>query len=48
MTDEEFSYLAVAENRQFFILMTLYMLSKCTQDLCTVYPSDMILKIVVG
>ena len=48
MTDEEFSYLAVAENRQFFILMTLYMLSKCTQDLYTVCPSDMVLKIVGG
>jgi hypothetical protein len=44
MFDEEFSYLTVAESRQFFILMTPYILSKCTQDLYTVYPSDMILK----
>jgi hypothetical protein len=31
MIDEEFTYLAVAENRQFFALIPTYMLSKCTQ-----------------
>ena len=46
MIDEEFSYLAVAESRQFFTLMTLYMLSKCAQDLYTVCSSDMILMTV--
>jgi hypothetical protein len=40
MIDEAFSYLAVAESRQFFTLMTPYMLSKCTQDLYTVCSSD--------
>ena len=32
MIDEAFTYLAVAESRQFFTLVTPYMLSKCTQD----------------
>jgi hypothetical protein len=46
MTEEAFSYLAVAEGRQLFTLMThyLYVLSKCTQYLYTVCPSDMVLK----
>jgi len=44
MTDETFSYLTVAEGRQFFTLMTHYVLSKCTQYLYTVCPSDMVLK----
>jgi len=42
--DETFTYLAVAENRQFFAVMTPYMLSKCTRNLYTVCPSDVILK----
>jgi len=33
---EAFTYLAVAENRQFFAMMTSHMLSKCTQD-CILY-----------
>jgi len=43
MIDEAFTYLAVAENRQFFAQITpcTRMLSKCTQGLYTVYPSDM-------
>jgi len=44
MIDEPFSYLAVAESRQVFALMTPYMLSKCSQKLCIVCPSDMVLR----
>jgi hypothetical protein len=44
MIDEEFTYLAVAESRQFFALITQYMLSKYTQELYTVCPSDMMLR----
>jgi len=44
MIDEEFSYLAVAGSRQIFTLMAPYMLSKCTHDLYTVCPSDVVLK----
>jgi len=44
MTDEPFSYLAVAESRQFFALKTPYMLSKCAQKLYIVCPSDMVLR----
>jgi hypothetical protein len=44
MVDEAFTYLAVAENRQFFAIMTPYMLARCTQDLYTVCPSDLVLK----
>jgi len=44
MLDEEFIYLAVAENRQFFAVMTPYMLSRCTQNLCTVCSVDMVLR----
>jgi hypothetical protein len=42
--DEEFTYFAVAESRQFFALMPPYMLAKCIQDLYTVCPADMILQ----
>jgi hypothetical protein len=44
MIDEPFTYLAVAESRQFFAMITPYELSKCTQDLYTVCPSDMVLR----
>jgi hypothetical protein len=44
MIDEVFTYLAVAENRQFFAVFTPYMLSKCTQNLYTVCPSDIVLR----
>jgi hypothetical protein len=44
MIDEGFTYLAVAENGQFFAILTPHMLSKCTQNLYTVCPSDMVLK----
>jgi hypothetical protein len=44
MIDETFTYLAVAEDRQFFAVMTPYMVSKCTQDLYRVCPTDMMLK----
>ena len=46
MIDEPFTYLAVAESRQFFASITPYMLSKCTQELYTVCPSDMMLRTV--
>jgi len=42
--DETFTYLVVAESRQLFAVMTPYMLSKCTQDLYTVCPSDIVLR----
>jgi len=41
---EPFNYLAVAESRQFFAIITPYMLLKCKQDLYTVCPSDMVLQ----
>jgi hypothetical protein len=41
---EAFTYLAVSESRQFFTVMTSHMLSKCTQVLYTVCPSDLVLK----
>jgi hypothetical protein len=44
MTDEPFSYLAVAESRQFFALKTPYMLSKCAKKLYIVCLSDMVLR----
>jgi hypothetical protein len=44
MVDEVFTYFAVAENRQFFAQITPYILSKCTQGLYTVCPSDVMLK----
>ena len=44
MTDEAFSHLAVADSRQIFALIPTNMLFKCTQDLYTVCPADMMLK----
>jgi hypothetical protein len=44
VVDEPFTYLAVAESRQFFTVLTPYVLSKCTQGLYTVCPSDMVLR----
>jgi hypothetical protein len=44
MVDEAFSYLAVAETKQFFTMMTLHMLCKCTQEFYTVCSSEMVLK----
>jgi hypothetical protein len=44
MIDEMFTYMAVAESRQFFTVMTPHMLSKCTQNLYTVCPSDIVLR----
>jgi hypothetical protein len=43
MIDEMFTYLAVAESRQYFAVLTPNMLSRCTQGLYTVCPSDMVL-----
>ena len=48
MIDEAFTYLAVAESRQFFAVIPPYMLSRCTQDLYTVCPADMMLKTAGG
>ena len=36
MIDEPFTYLAVADSRQFFAEITPYVLTKCTQELYTV------------
>jgi hypothetical protein len=44
MIDEAFTYLAVAERRQFFAIITPYMLSKCKQELYTACPSDVVLR----
>ena len=44
MVDEPFSYVAVAENRQFFAVMTPHMLASCIRDVCTVCPSDSVLR----
>jgi len=44
MIDERFTYLVVAESRQFFALIPTHMLTKCKQDLYTVYLADMMLK----
>ena len=44
MVDEPFTFLAVAESRQYFAMLTPYMLTKCTQKLFTVCPSDVILR----
>jgi len=44
MIDEPFTYLAVAESRQFFAVITPFVLTKCTQELYTVCPSDMVLR----
>jgi hypothetical protein len=44
MMDKMFTYLAVAESRQFFAFITPYKLSKCTQTLYSVCPADMMLK----
>jgi hypothetical protein len=44
MIDGAFSYLVMAESRQFFTSMSSYVLSKRSQHLYTVCPSDMVLK----
>ena len=44
MIDEVLTYFAVGEGRQFFALITPYMLSKCKQGLYTLCPSDMMLR----
>jgi len=44
MIDEAFTYLAVAESRQFFAVISTHVLSKYTRDLYTVCPADMMLK----
>ena len=33
MVDEQFTYLAAAESRQLFAVVTPYMLTRCTQEL---------------
>ena len=47
MIDEPFVYLAVAESRQVFAMFTPYMLTKYTQELYTVCPSDVMLKTAI-
>jgi hypothetical protein len=41
--DEPFVYLDVAEDRQFVTISTTEMLAKCTTDLYTICPSNMVL-----
>ena len=48
MIDERFTYLAVAESRQFFALISTCMSTKCKQDLYTVCLADMMLKTAGG
>jgi hypothetical protein len=42
--DEPFVYLAVAEDRQFFTILTPEMLAKCTTDFYTTCSLNMVLK----
>jgi hypothetical protein len=42
--DELFVYLAVAENRQFFTVLTTEMLAKCATAFHTICPSNMVLR----
>ncbi|PNF38200.1 hypothetical protein B7P43_G13468 [Cryptotermes secundus] len=42
--DEPFAYLAVAEDRQFFTILTNEMLAKCTTDFYTICPSNKVLR----
>jgi hypothetical protein len=44
MIDEPFSYLAVAEDRQFFAMMTTHMLNKCDENMYVICPSDLVLR----
>ena len=44
MIDEPFMYLAVADDRQFFTILTTEMLAKCTTDFYTICPSNMVLR----
>jgi len=46
--EELFTYLAVAEIRQFFAVFTPYTLTKCTQELYTVFPFDIMLRTAGG
>jgi hypothetical protein len=39
--EEPFAYLAVAEDRQFFTILSEDMLSKCTTDFYTICPSNL-------
>jgi hypothetical protein len=41
--DEPFAYLAVADDRQFFTILTAEMLAKCTTDFYMICPSNMVL-----
>jgi hypothetical protein len=43
MMDEIFAYLAVAESRQFFAVISPQLVSKCKQEIYTVCPSDVVL-----
>jgi hypothetical protein len=42
--DEPFTYLAVAEDRQFFTTLSTDMLKECTTDVYTVCPSNLVLR----
>jgi hypothetical protein len=42
--DEPFVYLLVAEDRQFFTILTTELLAKCATDFYTICPSNMVLR----
>jgi hypothetical protein len=44
MVDEPFSYIAAAENRQYFTVITPHQLASFTRDVYTVCPSDLVLR----
>jgi hypothetical protein len=44
MIDEVFTYLAVAESRQFFAIIPPHILPKCKQELYTICSSDIVLR----
>jgi hypothetical protein len=44
MINEPFSYIALAENRQFFAMMTPHVLAKYDKDLYVLCPSDLVLR----
>jgi hypothetical protein len=44
MIDEPFSYIVVAEDKQFFAIMTTHMLNKCDRNMYVICPSDLVLR----
>jgi hypothetical protein len=48
MIDEPFTYIAVAEDIQFFAIMEPQLLANCIKDIYNVCPSDFTLKTAGG